>query len=198
MVVFNLSIFEGELPGSVLTCEVMAVGMFAPPSIRTGIQHLSGEVAVVAGHAAPSRGSGQAEMMGCLAMGGEVVEPRAVGTAAEFLVLVLGKGIVLCIIAVPRNSAPCPSPQMQGPMLVVGARLSVMGLVSPCQFPSLAILIYQLQEAFPGVRPYQALAHCLGVSDMCQLVHSEFCSPFLGVSLKGLYFLEAEHELASV
>jgi hypothetical protein len=74
-------------------------------------------------------------------------------------------------------------------MLVVGARLSVMGSVSPCQFPSLAILIHQLQEALPGVRSYQALLYCLGASDVCQLVHPEFCSPLLGVGLEGLYFL---------
>jgi hypothetical protein len=74
-------------------------------------------------------------------------------------------------------------------MLVVGACLSVMGSVSPCQFPSLAILVYQLQEALPGIHLYQALVHCLGAPNMCQLVHPEFRSSFLGVGLEGLYFL---------
>jgi hypothetical protein len=74
-------------------------------------------------------------------------------------------------------------------MLVVRALLSVMSSVLPGQFPSLAILIYQLQEAFPGVCSYKALAYRFGAPDVCQLVHPEFCSPFLGVGLEGLYFL---------
>jgi hypothetical protein len=58
VVVLDLLVFEGELPGCVLMHEVMAIGMFAPSSIRTGIWHLVIEISVVAGHAAPPGGSG--------------------------------------------------------------------------------------------------------------------------------------------
>jgi hypothetical protein len=88
--------------------------------------------------------------MGGLAVSGEVVEPRAVGATTALLVLVLGEGVVLRIVTVPGNSAPCSSPQTQSSVFMIGVRLSVMGSVSPCQFPSLTVLIHQLQEAFPG------------------------------------------------
>jgi hypothetical protein len=58
VIVLDLSVFKGELPGGTLTHEVMAVGVFAPSSIRTGIWHLVIEISVVAGHMAPPRGSG--------------------------------------------------------------------------------------------------------------------------------------------
>ena len=89
----------------------MAIGMLTSSSIRAGVGHLGVEVSVVAGYAAPTGGPGGAEMMGGLAMGGEVVEPRAVGATAALLILVLGEGIVLRVVTVPRNSAPCSSPQ---------------------------------------------------------------------------------------
>jgi hypothetical protein len=122
-------------------------------------------------------------------MCGEVVEPRAIGTAAAFLIFVLGKGVVLRIFAGPRDGTSCSSSQAQGSVLVVGACLSVMGLVLPCQFSSLTILIHQLQESFPGVCSYQTLAYSFGAPDVHELVHAEFCPPLLGIGLEGLHFL---------
>jgi hypothetical protein len=58
VVVLDLSVFEGELPSCALAREVVAVGVFVPSSIRTGIRHLIVKISVVAGHAAPPGGSG--------------------------------------------------------------------------------------------------------------------------------------------
>jgi hypothetical protein len=110
VVILGLTIFEGELPGSALACEVMAVGMLTPPSVGTGVRHLIGEVSVMAGHAAPSGSVSRAKMMGRFAMGGDMIEPGAIGTVAAFLVLVLRQFIVLHILAVPRDGAAGPSP----------------------------------------------------------------------------------------
>jgi hypothetical protein len=137
-------------------------------------------------------------MMGGFTLRGEVVEPRAVGATATLLVFFLRESVVLGVVAGPGNGASRPSSQTQSPMLVVGAHLSVVGSVSPCQLPSLIVFIYQLQEAFSSVCSYQALAHCFGMPDVCQLIHAELRSPLLGVGFEGLYFLEAEGELVSV
>ena len=189
VIVLDLSIFEGEVPGRSLACEVMAVGMFVSSPVRTGVRHLGMEVAVVAWYAAPSGGSGRTEEMRGLTMGGDVVEPGAVGTAAAFFVLVLRQGIVLRILAVPGNGARAPPLRRKVPVSWYGALPPAVGSVSPCQFPSLAILVHQLQEAFSGVRPNEALSDRLGASDVGQLVHPELCPSLLGVGFQGLYFL---------
>jgi hypothetical protein len=110
MIILDLSVFEGELPGSALTREVVAVGVFVLSSIGTGVQHLVVEVLVVAGHAAPSRGSSRTEVMGCFAVGGNVVEPGAIRTMAAFFVLVLCQDIVLRVFAIPRDGTSCSTP----------------------------------------------------------------------------------------
>jgi hypothetical protein len=142
MVILDLSVFEGELPSRALAREVMAIGMFVPPSIGTCIRHLVIKVSVVAGHAAPPGGSGRTEMVGGLTVRGEMIEPRAVGAATTLFVLFLCQGIILGVVAGPRDCAPRPPSQMQSPMFVIGARLPVVGSVSPCQFPSFTIFIY--------------------------------------------------------
>jgi hypothetical protein len=89
MIVLDLPVLEGDVPGCALVCEVVAIGVLAPSSVGTGVRHLVVEVAVVAGYAAPPRGSSGAEEMGVLTVGGEVVKPRAVRTAAVFFIFVL-------------------------------------------------------------------------------------------------------------
>jgi hypothetical protein len=96
----------------------------------------------MAWYAAPSGGSGGAEEMGSLTMSGNVVKPGAIRAMAAFLVLVLHQGIVLCVLAIPRDGAPRSTPQAQGPVLVVRVLSPAVGSVSPCQFPSFTILIY--------------------------------------------------------
>jgi hypothetical protein len=189
VVVLDLSILKGELPSCSLAGEVVAVGMFASSPIGTGVRHLIGEISVVAGHVAPPGGSGRAKVVGCFAMGGDVIEPGAIRTAAVFFVLILCQGIVLCVLAIPRDGTSCPTPQVQSPVFVVGVLLSAVGSVSPCQFPSLAILIHQLQKVFPGICSYETLLYRFGVPDVRQLVHPELGSPLLSVGLEGLYFL---------
>jgi hypothetical protein len=144
MVIFGLTIFEGELPGSLLACKIMAIGMLTPSSVGAGVRHLIGEVSVVAGHAAPSGSASRAKVMGRFAMGGDMIEPGAVGTVTAFLVLVLHQFVVLRILAVPQNGATGPSPQMDSPVFVVRGFLPAMSSVSPCQFPPFAIFIDQL------------------------------------------------------
>jgi hypothetical protein len=144
MVIFDLTIFKGELPSCLLARKVMAIGMLTPSSIGAGVWHLIGEVSVVAGHAAPSGSVSRAKVVGRFAVSGDMVEPRTVGTVMAFLVLVLRQFVVLRILAVPRNGATGPSPQTESPMFVVRGFLPAMGSVSPCQFPSLAILVDQL------------------------------------------------------
>jgi hypothetical protein len=166
VIVLDLSVFEGELPSGTLMCKVMAVGVFVPSSIRTGVWHLVVEVSVVAGHVAPPRSLGRAKMMGRLAVGGEMIEPWAVGAATVFLILILHQSVIPCVVAHPRDGTSCSSSQTYSPMLVVRALLSAMSSVLPCQFPSLAILVYQLQEAFPGICSYKVLAYRFGAPDV--------------------------------
>jgi hypothetical protein len=111
VVVFDLSVLERELPSRSLAREVTAVGVFVSSSIRTGVWHLVVEITVVMRYVAPTGGLHRTEEMRGLTMGGDVVEPRAVRTAAAFLVLVLGQGVILCVLAVPGNSTACPSLQ---------------------------------------------------------------------------------------
>jgi hypothetical protein len=189
VIVLDLLIFEGELPSCSLMHKVMAVGVLAPSSIGTSVWHLHGEVSVVAGHAAPPGSASRAEMVRRLTMGGDMVEPGAVGTTAAFLVLVLRQFVVLHVLTIPRDGTMGSSSQAESPMFMIRAFLSAVSLVSPCQFPSLAIFIDQLQEAFSGVCSYEALSYRFGASDVCQLVHPELGLPLLSVGLKGLYFL---------
>jgi hypothetical protein len=148
MIVLDLLVFEGKLPSRVLAREIMPVGVFASAPVRASVWHLGAEVAMVAGYAAPTGGSSGAEEVGRFAVGGDVVEPGAVRTAAAFFVLALCQNVVLGVLAVPGDGTACPAPQMQGPGLLIGGLPPVVGSVSPCQFSSLAILVYQLQEAF--------------------------------------------------
>jgi hypothetical protein len=144
MVVLDLSVFEGELPSRSLACEVVAVGVFAPSPIGAHVRHLIDKISVVAGHVTPAGGLGGAKEVRRLTMGGKVVEPGTIGTAAAFLVLILGQGVVLCVLTGPGDGAPHSTPQVQGPGFVIGGVSSAMGSVSPCQFPSLTILVHQL------------------------------------------------------
>jgi hypothetical protein len=89
MIIFDLLLLEGEGPHGLLACEVMAVGMFAPSPIRTGVWHLVDEVTVVTGYATPPRGLCGTQKVRHLAVGRNVVEPRAVGTVVAFFVLIL-------------------------------------------------------------------------------------------------------------
>jgi hypothetical protein len=198
MVIFDLTILEGELPSRLLACKIMAVGMLMLSSIGAGVWHLIGEVSVVAGHAAPSGSASRAKVVGRFAVSGDMVEPGAVGTVTAFLVLVLRQFVVLRILAVPQNGATGPSPQTESPMFVVRGFLPAMSSVLPCQFPSLAIFVDQLQEVFSGVCSDEALSHRFGASNVRQLIHPELGLPLLCVGLKGLYLLQAEGELASV
>jgi hypothetical protein len=198
MVVFDLTILKGELPSCSLARKIVAVGVLTPSSIGAGVWHLVGEVSVVVGHAAPSGSASRTKVVGRFAVSGDMVEPGAVGTMTAFLVLVLCQFVVLCILTVPRNGATGPSPQTESPVFVVWGFLPAMSLVSPCQFPSLAIFVDQLQEAFSGVRSDEALSHRFGASDVRQLIHPELGSPLLRVGLKGLYLLQAEGKFASI
>ena len=58
---------------------------------------------MVAGYAAPPGGLGGTEEVGGLAVSGDVVVPGAIGATAAFFVLVLRQGVVLRVLAVPRN-----------------------------------------------------------------------------------------------
>jgi hypothetical protein len=78
MIIFNLSVLEGEVPGSMLACEVMTVRMLVSSSVRAGIRHLGVEIMVVAWYAAPSGGLCGAEEVWGFTMGGDVVVPRAI------------------------------------------------------------------------------------------------------------------------
>jgi hypothetical protein len=101
MVIFDLTILEGELPSCLLACKIVAVGMLMPSSIGAGVWHLVGEVSVVVGHTAPSGSASQAKVVGCFAVSGDMVEPGAVGTMMAFLVLVLRQFVVLCVLTAP-------------------------------------------------------------------------------------------------
>jgi hypothetical protein len=111
VVILDLPVFKGELPGGTLLHEVMAIGMFAPSSVGTSVRHLVVKIAVVAGHAAPSGSSGGAKVMGRLTVCGEMIEPRTVRAMATLLILVLGQSVVLGIVTVPGDGTPRSSPQ---------------------------------------------------------------------------------------
>jgi hypothetical protein len=111
MVILDLSVFERELPSRSLAHEIVAVGMLSSSSIRTGVRHLGVEVAVVTWYAAPSGGSGGTEEVGSLTMSGDVVEPGAIRAAAALLVLILCQGVVLHVLAVPRDGTLRSTPQ---------------------------------------------------------------------------------------
>jgi hypothetical protein len=81
--------FERKLPSHPLACEIMAVGMFAASSVGTGVGHLVIEKAMVAWDATPFGSMGRAEEMGGFAMGGKVIVPGTVGTAATLFILIL-------------------------------------------------------------------------------------------------------------
>jgi hypothetical protein len=85
--------------------------MLVLSSVRAGVGHLVDEVSVVVGYAAPPRGSSGTEEVGVLAMSGDVIVPGAIGATAVLFVLFLCQGVVLCIFAIPRNSASHSSSQ---------------------------------------------------------------------------------------
>ncbi|KAF8460988.1 hypothetical protein DFH94DRAFT_687113 [Russula ochroleuca] len=178
MIVFYLSIFEGELPGCALTCEVMAIGMLVPTSIRTGIRHLSGEVAVVAGHAAPPGSSGRAEVMGCFAMGRDMVEPWAVraATALFELSLVRGRRPARCCYSRRWCFVPLPSSvrshvRHKDSLACNGFDVAMPALLSRYPHP-------------PAARGVLGRSLVRGVA--------------VPLWLKGLYFLQAKGELALI
>jgi hypothetical protein len=90
MVVLYLSLFQREITGVALACEVVAVGVAAPTPVRTGGGHLVSEEAVVAGDSAPARCQDGAEVVRHFAVSGEVVVPRAIGASPSLLELFLG------------------------------------------------------------------------------------------------------------
>jgi hypothetical protein len=74
----------------VLAGEVMPVGVAAASSVQTGVRHLVSEESVVAGHLAPTRDHGRAEVVGGFAVSGYVVVPGAVRAALPLFVLLPG------------------------------------------------------------------------------------------------------------
>jgi hypothetical protein len=146
VVIFYLSLFQREIAGVSLACEVVAVGVVAATSVRTGGGHLILEEAMVAGDSAPARRRDRAEMMGRLAVSGEVVIPQAVGAVFALLKLLSGQCVVGGVLTVPGDSAARSSSQSGiGPSRDVGAvrhRTAPVSSVSPCQFPSLVILVH--------------------------------------------------------
>jgi hypothetical protein len=64
--------------------------------------------------------------------------------------------------------------------------------VSPSQFPSFIILVYQFQESFTCVGFDEPLPDRLSSSDMSELVKAELGPSFLRVRFQRLDFLEAE------
>jgi hypothetical protein len=105
MIVLDLVFLLGEVASVMLACKVMAVGMAAATSVRTGVWHLVPEEAVMAGDSAPAGRHDRTKMVGRLAMGGEMIVPRAVRATFAFFKLLLGQGIVGSVLAVPRDSA---------------------------------------------------------------------------------------------
>jgi hypothetical protein len=89
----------------------MAVGVLASSPVRTSVRHLIVEVSMVAGHVAPPGSLSRAEMVRRFTMGGEMVEPGAVGAAAAFLVFVLHQSIVLRVLTIPRDGTLCSTSQ---------------------------------------------------------------------------------------
>jgi hypothetical protein len=92
-----------------LVGEIMPIGMAAASSVRTGVRHVVVEESVVAWYSAPARGRNGAQMMGALAMGGQMVVPGTVGATFAFFELLLGQGVVCGVLAVPRDSTTCSS-----------------------------------------------------------------------------------------
>ena len=88
-----------------LAGEVVAVGMMAAASVRTGGRHLVSEEPMMAGDSAPARCRDRAKVMGCFAVGGKVVVPRAIRAALALFELFSGQGVVGGVLAVPRDSA---------------------------------------------------------------------------------------------
>jgi hypothetical protein len=109
MVVFYLSLFQCEIMGVALACEVVAVGVAATTPVRTGVRHLVPEEAVVTGNSAPARCRDRAEVVGRFAMGGKVVVPRAIRAAFALFEFLLSQSVVGGVLAVPGNSAARPS-----------------------------------------------------------------------------------------
>jgi hypothetical protein len=142
----------------------MSVGVFTPSPIGTGVWHLIVEVLVVTRHSAPPGGSSRAEVMGCFAVSGDVVEPGAIRTAAAFFILILHQGVVLRVLAIPGDGTSRSTSQAQGPVFAVRVLSPTVGSVLPCQFSSLAILIHQLQKTFSGVGSYETLSYRFGAS----------------------------------
>jgi hypothetical protein len=146
VVVLNLAFFLSEVASVALACEIVAVGVAAAASVRTGVRHLVPEEAVVAGDPAPARRHDRAEVMGCLAMSGEVIVPRTVRATFALFELLLGQGIIGGILAVPRNSTARSSSQPRigscHNVGVVRGDVALDASVSPCQFASLIIFIH--------------------------------------------------------
>jgi hypothetical protein len=142
----TLSLFQHEITGVALACEVVAVGMAAATPIRTGGGHLVPEEAVVAGDSAPARCRDRTEVMRRFAVSGEVIVPRAIGAAFALLELFSGQCVVSGVLAVPRDPTARSSSQSGiGPGRYVGAvghRAAPVSSVSPCQFPLLVIFIH--------------------------------------------------------
>jgi hypothetical protein len=90
VVVFYLPLLQRKVAGVALSGEVMAVGMTALASIGSGIRHLVPEEAVVAGDSAPARRRDRTEVVGRLALGGEMVVPWAVRAALALFEFLLG------------------------------------------------------------------------------------------------------------
>jgi hypothetical protein len=109
VVVLDLTLFEGKIAGMVLAGEVMPIGMAAASSIRTGVRHVVVEESVMTWYSAPARGRNRTQMMGVLAMGGQMVVPRAVGAALTFFEFFLGQGVVCGVLAIPGDSTTRPS-----------------------------------------------------------------------------------------
>jgi hypothetical protein len=105
VVIFYLPLLQCEVTGMVLAGEVMAVGMTAAASIGTGVRHLVPEELVVVGDSAPAGCRDRTEVVGRLALGGEVIVPWAVRATLALFELLLGQGVVGGILAVPRDSA---------------------------------------------------------------------------------------------
>jgi hypothetical protein len=170
-----------------LASEVVAIGMAAAAPIGTGVRHLIPEEAMVAGNSAPARCRDRAEMMGCFALSGEVVVPRAVRAALSLLEFLRGQCVVCGVLAVPRDSAACPSSQPGiGPGYYVGLvwhGIAPVLSVSPCQFPSFFIFFHQPQKSFSCVGSDEPLADHLGSADVGELMDAELGPPLLCVGL---------------
>jgi hypothetical protein len=147
MIVLDLALFEGEIAGVALVGEIMPIGMATASSIRTCVWHLVPEEAMMAGNSAPARCRDRTEVMGSLAVSGEVVVPRAIGAMLSLLEFVLGQCVVRGVLAVPRDSAVCSSSQSgvgSGYHVgVVWRGVAPILSMSPCQFASFFILFHQ-------------------------------------------------------